>query len=271
MEPAIRTRLEAAGFSYLGQENKGRYCHGMVTLCGNLAAFHFLREEYLLRIFFNAKVRKGYAFTYSELKPMTGTKSAETANRLYEQSRWLAGQQILLRGYSLHCPVCDLDVWYDLASVGEFTICQGCRSAMQLPLEAPFAFRLNQLFIEGLKQGAATVLLTALRLHEIAQTTSNTFIWQSGARIKKRGVETELDLIALCDDRLIIAECKDNFEDEAALGDQLRRTSEAAQIIGADEFIFASLRDVDLNTIYALDGISPLTHWSRSELLQKEV
>ena len=269
MESAIRTRLESAGFTYLGQENKGRYCHGMVTLCGNLDALRFLREEHLLRIFFNAKVRKGHAFTYSELKPMTGTKSAETANRLYEQARWLAGQQILLRGYSLHCPVCDLDVWYDLASVGEFTICQGCRSAMQLPLEAPFSFRLNQLFIEGMKQGAATVLLTALRLYETIPDPFGSFIWQSGARIKKRGLEAELDLIAICGNRLIVAECKDNFDDNATLHDQLQRTSEVAQVLGADEFIFASLRDVDLNTINALNGISPLARWSRPELLQK--
>jgi hypothetical protein len=264
MESAIRTRLEAAGFTYLGQENKGRYCHGMVTLCGDLPTMRFLREEHLLRIFFNAKVRKGHAFTYSELKPMTGTKSAETANRLYEQARWLAGQQILLRGYSLHCPVCDLDVWYDLASVGEFTICQGCRSRMQLPLEAPFAFRLNQLFIEGMKQGAATVLLTALHLYEISPAA---FIWQSGARIKKRGLEAELDLIAICGDRLIIAECKDNIADDAALHEQLQRTSEVAHALGADEFIFASLKQDDANSLNLVSAAMPMTQLSRAKLL----
>jgi hypothetical protein len=267
MNSAIHTRLAAAGYTYLGQENKGRYCHGMVTLCTDLAAMRFLREEHLLRVFFNAKVRKGHAFTYSELKPMTGTKSAESANHLYEQARWLAGRQILLRGYSLHCPICDLDVWYDLASVGEFTTCQGCRSAMQLPLEAAFSFRLNQLFIEGMKQGAATVLLTALRLYE---ASPDAFSWQAGVRAKKRGRETEIDLMALCGERLIVAECKDNFEDDAALHDQLRRTSEVAQAIGAEDFIFASLRDVDLGTIQALRGIEPITRWSRDMLLRHD-
>jgi len=264
MDSAIRARLEAAGYTYLGQENKGRYCHGMVTLCTDLPAMRFLREEYLLRVFFNAKVRKGYAFTYSELKPMTGTKSAEAVQRLHEQALWLAGRQILLRGYSLHCPVCDLDVWYDLTSVGEFTTCQGCGSAIQLPLEAAFAFRLNQLFIEGMKQGAATVLLTALRLYE---SSPEAFIWQAGVRVKRRGKETEIDLVAVCGERLVVAECKDNFEDDEALAEQLQRTSEFARDIGADEVIFASLRDVALEAIQALRGIEPLTRWSRAMLL----
>lgn len=267
MDSAIRARLEAAGYTYLGQENKGRYCHGMVTLCTDLPAMRFLREEHLLRIFFNAKVRKGHAFTYSELKPMTGAKSAESASRLYAQLHWLAGRQILLRGYSLHCPVCDLDVWYDLASVGEFTTCQGCRSAIQLPLEAAFSFRLNQLFIEGMKQGAATVLLTALRLYESSPAA---FVWQSGVRAKKRGQETEIDLVALCGERLVVAECKDNFEDDTALHDQLRRTTDVARDIGATEFIFASLREGELEAIQALRGIEALLRWSRALLLRGE-
>lgn len=242
MQPSIRARLEAAGYTVLGQENKGRYCHGMATLCGGLEALGFLREPHLLRIFSNANVRKGHAFTYSEIKPMTGTKSAEAVAALNDHLLALAGRQVLLRGYTLTCPICDLTMWYELARAAEFATCVGCRSTFQMPFQIDFSYRLNQLFIEGMKQGATTVLLTALWLSQGAPAH---FTWQAGMRLKRGGKQAEIDLIVACDGRLFVAECKDNFDDAelAPLQAQLARQADVARMLDAHEFIFATLRE----------------------------
>jgi hypothetical protein len=111
-----------------------------------------------------------------------------------------------------------------------------------MPFQIDFAYRLNQLFIEGLKQGATTVLLTALWLRLQA---SGEFTWQAGTRLKRGGKQAEIDLIVACDGKLIVAECKDNIDeaDLAPLQAQLARQVEVARMLGADEFIFATLRE----------------------------
>ena len=110
-----------------------------------------------------------------------------------------------------------------------------------MPLELPFAYRPNRLFVEGMKSGALTVLLTLLYLSE----GCGELAWQAGIMAQKDGNRTDIDLMVMCDGGIIVVECKDNFktgaEEVAAVRDQLTRDLEVAQKIGAGRVIFATL------------------------------
>jgi hypothetical protein len=196
-----------------------------------------LRDEHMIRLLSNAQLRKGHAYSYSELRQI----AMPAIEHFHQQITDLAGKQVFLRGYNLRCPVCDLYLWYELSAAAEHIICRGCRSSFQMPIDIPFAYRLNQLFMEGLKQGALTVLLTLLRLNELAQ---HRFEWQASVQLGKNDV----DLIALCADDLILAECKDNFDDSSPekveqLRQKLQRDVDLARAIHAPLFLFATLKE----------------------------
>lgn len=119
-----------------------------------------------------------------------------------------------------------------------------------------FAYRLNRLFADRNNQGTITVLLTLLLLHE---TALNDLIWQADIKLRKAEDEIELDIIAMCDGCLIVAECKNTFlpiekpnEDEVTrrqkkqkavetLKSQLEREINASIELGAHLFLFATL------------------------------
>lgn len=227
-------RLQRAGYQ-VSRDAKGSYYQGMLKLAGDLAGMAFLRHEPILRLLTNAQVRKGIAYTFGEMKAIAlPRQDTEKFARLMQD---LAGRQLFIRGYVLQCPVCSLELWYPLSDINEQMRCQGCRSWFQLPLELNFAYRLNHLFAVGVNQGALSVLLTALYL----QRNSQAMVWDANYQLKKNGEKIELDLIAICDGMLVLAECKDNFKSEEITG-QLRNTLCLADDIGADRFIFATLK-----------------------------
>ena len=239
----IISTFAQAGYT-VERDAKGRYCDGMWKLMGcdpNVACL--LRDESIIELFSNAQIRKGKAFTYREMLGITQPGSDERVTHFYEHLVILAENDILLRGYNVKCPFCDLDTWYDPGSIAD-GICLGCRSLLRLPLELPFAFRLNQLFMEGLKQGALTVLLAALMLIE---STHGDIIWRSGYAAHKPGLSSDIDLAAFTGGGLILAECKDNFPDNrpdtGAVIAQLESSLTVARDIGAAQFLFVTLRD----------------------------
>lgn len=228
-------RLQAAGYE-VSRDSKGNYYHGMLRLAGDLNGLAFLRQETMIRLLLNAQIRKGIAYTFAELKAIALPR--EHAEQFAHLLQDLAGRQIFLRGYVPKCPVCNLELWYPLSEIDEHMRCQGCRSNFQLPLELDFSYRMNQLFVMGVNQGALSVLLTALHLHR----HSISMVWDANYLLKKNGEKTELDFIALCDEKLFIAECKDNFKDAAALENQLSQGLKLAEEIGAHLFMFSTLQ-----------------------------
>ncbi len=227
--------LQTAGYQ-VSRDAKANYYQGMLRLTGGLDGLQFLRQEAILRLLLNAQIRKGSAYTFAELKAIAlPREQAESFARTFQE---LAGKQIFLRGYQLKCPVCDLALWYSLSDIDEYMRCQGCRSQFQLPLVLEFAYRLNQLFVMGVNQGALSVLLTALHLHGRFAA----MVWDANLILKKKGEHFELDFIALCDGNLYLAECKDNFKDNNRLQNQLLQGVQLAEEIGAHQFIFATLQ-----------------------------
>ncbi len=236
-EQRIIAAFEEVGYA-VTPTAKGRYYQGMVSLMGGLESLILLRDEHMLNLFSNAQLRKGAAHTFKELRGIANPR--QHFDRLVEQLHLLTDRGVFFRGYRLQCPACDLDTWYALADVGERVNCQGCRAVFQMPLEHPFAYRPNQLFTQGLKEGALTVLLTMLWL---AGRCDREVAWLSGLVLKRNGQSTEIDLAVLCDGTLMLAECKDNFEDGETIIAQLECNIAVAYAVNARTFLFATLRE----------------------------
>lgn len=186
------------------------YYDGMINLLGGLKNAGFLHNPNILGLFSNHDVINKEALTiidmYQRLKVSQNDK--------WDFQNWiqiLASKEILLRGYNLICPVCGLNSWYKLDRVHEHMICDGCRMEFQLPIRLEFAYRLNRLFLDRSNHGTVTVLLTLLVLYE---TAIDSLIWQADVNLSKMGIDDEkieIDIIAMCDGYLIIAECKNSF------------------------------------------------------------
>ena len=223
---------------------KGRYVNGLIRLMGDLSAMDFLRDEYMIQLLSNAQLRKGKAFTYKQLQALANPQNE--IDRFHAQMQTLTARGMFLRGYSLQCPVCDLEAWYGLSEVGEHVTCQGCRFDFQMPLTLPFAYRPNRLLAEALKSGAMTILLTALWLYE----QDSNLIWQTESVVHQGDLTTDIDILAQVNGELWMIECKDNFKtSDPALDDllnQLRAGQQIAGDIGAGKSLFATLYARDL-------------------------
>lgn len=234
--------LENAGY-HAELSARSRYMKGLVPLLGGQFTLDLLKHEDILRLFSNAQVRKGQAYSLKQLAQIANPQ--EETGRFLSQMQTLAGSSTLIRGYRLQCPTCDLDTWYALDDVAEMVTCEGCRIPFQLPLELDFAFRPNRLLIEALKSGALTVLLTLNHwLHDYPVT-----VWQSNIDVQQETIKTDIDLLVQREDGLYMAECKDNLQTDAQslkeLEAQLAVAKHIANDIGAT-FVFATLYDHEL-------------------------
>jgi hypothetical protein len=179
---------------------KGRYYHGLVRLAGGLSELSFLKNEAILNLLMNAQLRKGSAYTYRQLLAI-GKPQAQV-NDFMQHLQMMVSKHMLLRGYSVQCPFCRLELWYPQVP----TMCEGCHTALTMPLEQDFAYRLNPLLAMVAAQGGLTVLLTALYFYQRHPGM------QWDASIMVDGVE--IDFIARVAGELLIAECKDDFPPE---------------------------------------------------------
>lgn len=195
----------------MASDSKGRYIHGMVKLIGGLSEMSFFHSPYMITLFSNAQLRKGTAFTIKQLHQIANP--AEHSVLFHKQMQQLVAKRVFLRGYRLQCATCDLDMWYVLSAVDDGVCCQGCGASIALALDLTFAYRLNELFAQGFKSGALTVLLTALHYYELCDALD----WQAG--VEKNGVD--IDLLIQCDGKSYVVECKDNLEDDVIA--QLRK------------------------------------------------
>lgn len=258
------TQFEQAGYRVRHDEKKSRYYQRMIDLLGGLEQVRLFRHDYLLRLFSNAQFKKGRAYTVDELKTLAAPKNQTDA--FFDNLTWLAGKSILLRGYNLRCPDCHLEHWYPLASTAEHVTCWGCGTIFQMPLQHPFAYRLNQHFIEGLNQGAAAVLLTALYLSEACQKSFN---WQTGLLFERDGQTVDIDLIAECDDKLMFAECKNDLKGDVI--EQLQRGIEVAKRCNAAMYVFAVLQAPPLSLgEFVEEALFPIRLITRDALMGNE-
>jgi len=81
-----------------------------------------------------------------------------SVQRLYEMN-------ILLRGKSFNCPLCNSKLWYPLSLIPDKIKCYCCNSFINMPIyldNRPLndSFRLNELMVNSVDQGVLPVLLT---------------------------------------------------------------------------------------------------------------
>lgn len=227
--------LEKAGYS-AELDPKSRYMKALVPLLGGQYTLKLLQNEDIIRLFSNAQIRKGQAYSLKQLIQIANPN--KDILRFTEQIASLAANGAFIRGYRLKCPTCDLDAWYALDKIAEHVTCEGCRTPFQPPLELDFAFRPNRLLMEALKSGALTVLLTLNYWHQVAPLV----IWQSNILVRQGKLRTDIDLLVQHEEGLYMAECKDkiDFANLDALQAQLVTGKKIAGEIGAN-YCFSSL------------------------------
>lgn len=230
-------QLEQVGYA-AELRPKSRYMKGLVPLLGGQYTLNLLQNEDIIRLFSNAQIRKGRAYSLKQLIQIANPN--DETPRFIQQIATLAASSTFIRGYRLQCPTCDLDTWYALDTIAEQVTCEGCRIPFQLPLELDFAFRPNRLLMESLKSGALTVLLT---LHHLQQD-SPLLLWQSNLSVKGNDIDTDIDLLVQREDGLFMAECKDKIDTKNldALMAQLEVGKRIAEDIAAN-YCFATLDD----------------------------
>ena len=221
--------------------DKCRYTNGMIQRLGGdreLNAFQDKYFEKLIKVLYeNDAISLNNIFS-----KIRAGKNKETCR---EHLRGLLHKQIVLRGYSLHCPVCDLRSWYPSNELSEMMFCAGCLSPIQPGIEINFYYRLNQLFVRGLEQGCLPVLMT---INTLSMLSFNGFFYLPGVEVLKNGKKVDLDIVAICDGMKIVCECKDLSKGAkdgtiSEIKSQLQDIATVAKEINADVVLFSCFLD----------------------------
>lgn len=194
--------LESKGYG-AATTDKCRYAQSVTKLFGCLDEFTIWRNTGIRNLFQGFAEGKSYSLPLAKETARAGGATEEVVTDLIAD---LARKKILLRGYLLRCPTCDLEEWYPLNAVSEVMPCAGCLTPFQLPIHGPFRYSLNTLVRRGIEQGTIPLLLTALFLQDLAQES---LMYVPGVEITREGEKIDLDLVAFCDGHLVLAECKD--------------------------------------------------------------
>jgi len=187
-----------------------RYTMGLLKLLGGHTEVGFLQDPQA-RTLVDA-MKNGEGFSIDRMKQNirfdknSHQSYAEFITTYINLVAELARKNILLRGYSIHCPVCDLTAWYPVQEISEVLVCAGCISKIQAPIETGFSFRLNELAARAFQQGVLPILLTVPILDSISEKS---FSFLPSISLTKSEEKIEIDLVASCDGVPVLVECKD--------------------------------------------------------------
>lgn len=242
--------LEGKGYRS-STTDKCRYVTGIARLLGGHAAAALLKDEAVQQLF--ERMCRSGPHTIGRMTEIL--KPGDSRDSVNELAQSLARNGVLLRGYTIRCPACDLTQWYALDAVSETMNCAGCLSAIQPPAEAPFSYKLNELVVRGIEQGAIPVLLSILTLSTLARRS---FLHVPGIEVRRGDVATDVDLLASCDGELLLAECKDlrqgcSTESAREIGSALEKLAQLAEHVGARVIFLTNLRDAPPRPL--VDGV----------------
>ena len=232
--------LERKGYR-CSTTDKCHYVTGIINLLGGYSKADTLQDDGV-RELLESMCRSG-ALTPDGMRQVL--KPGVSASDVGELVQALARDGVFLRGYRIQCPACDLTQWYPLRALSETMACAGCLSAIQPPPEAPFSYKLNELMVRGIEQGAIPVLLTIFALSRLALRS---FLHIPGIKVQRQGTETDVDLVASCDGELVLVECKDlrqgcSRETTMRIGVQLEEVALVAERIGARVVFLSTMID----------------------------
>lgn len=224
--------------------DKCRYTTGIIRLLEGYKRAEILRDAGLRRLLY--AMQDGQGRTPSEMKAdLKIGGDASQHERVARLVADLALKGIFVRGHNIRCPACDLGRWYPMDDVSEKMECAGCLARLQPPIDAPFRYRLNELMVRGVEQGAIPVLLTILALSALGD---DSFLFVPGIEVARDGDKVDIDLVSACNGYLVLAECKDLHEGctpktAQKITEQLSGTVRVAVEIGARIVVLSSLRD----------------------------
>lgn len=169
-------------------------------------------------------------------------QSANSIQRLYELN-------ILLRGKSFNCPLCNSQLWYPLSSIPDEIKCYYCNNFIKMPIyidKEPLddSFRLNELMVISVDQGVLPVLLTVNFLFN-QRFPGKKFIFDYEV-FEDSLLLGEIDIIFTLGPRLGIAEVK---ADSGFKNDQVDKLLNIAQRINANMILFSTIKKADSKEI----------------------
>jgi len=218
----VQTHFEQRGFT-IKQDIFGKYLRGMLATLQTPDNISLIQPAYMARLFSNAQIRKERAFTFSQLAQIANP--GEHSQEFHTQMKTLVQRSIFKRGYRVQCEYCGLDHWYSLNESSKEICCMGCQQAITLSLEQHFAYKINPLWAEGLKNGVLTTMLTLFHF----QRKHTQIEWDAGIIVEKDGKAAEIDLVIGASNECYLIECKDKItrpKDLISQLDGMRRIAE---------------------------------------------
>jgi len=140
------------------------------------------------------------------------------------------------------CPLCHDKSWLTGLNLTDRVMCPGCGAPRILKGRLEIGYSLNPLVAVALAEGIRTVVLTARFL---LNSTSSGFLWLPGCKGKMSGDPFDFDIIASCDGRLVVAECKTLDSNQTSsdswdgIAQQFERTIDAGVRSQAELAVFA--------------------------------
>ncbi len=223
----ITRHLEAETGIKIEPNRHTRYAEGFIKRLGGLEKIHSLVDKGGLNILISLSSDKAQqsGFTQTQiisyLRDRIGLEYKQAQANVYQQLPSLLANGLVRRGYSLQCPVCDLEDWYSIDKLSEFIECHGCLENFQLQefKQQEFYYKPNELSLRLIQNGGVATLMTAKFFRTFSPTP---FIQFGGDIIEQRKKpnkkskkndntnknENEIDLIILQGNLYAIAECK---------------------------------------------------------------
>jgi len=173
----------------------------------------------------------GDQYTLKELEP-----------RLKSRLDWLIATGILNSGIMFHCRHCGLKSWYTIDEIKTDNQCKGCGYEFSIKAEQRWWYRLNTLI--GSNGGIYNQVPLILALGELYEKSYSSFFYHTPVDIYssfRKGPETDLDIFAIVDGKLVIGEVKVNqqlFND-----DELEKIEKAALKIRPDRVVLSAMTE----------------------------
>lgn len=255
-DDAVAAPFVDAGYR-LEPSDKGLYQQRSLQIAGGLRYLAWLlrqtQSKHLLDLFFqNHRAGKApahyrrvvtYADLETHLEAELRTRRARISRALATEAReWLRAwadslieRGLLVAGHVLKCPKCADRSFYRLEHVGQTFSCRRCDAAIPMPAQSERGFQLNEAFYQLVQHhGDVGVLLLAL----LRDDAKRSLLYVSEVvAVPAVGRPRELDVAALVDGDLLIAEVKSN---DRLSTKEVQGSLEVARRTGAKRIAFAT-------------------------------
>ncbi|MFC4381993.1 hypothetical protein [Chryseobacterium bernardetii] len=195
---------------------------------------------------------------YEDHVGLLGTREQTFANSenlslgLKQLLKTLCELSIFLQGFKLKCTKCSSIFWYHLRDTSNTVNCKGCLKDFNIPIEAEFSYKLNDLIKNNIFQsktqrdGNLTVIRTLVNFAIRKSNRSFSYSPQLNlyADVHSRKPANEIDVVALVDGKFIIGEAKHSSKEFSANSNKsLDSLIEIAKDIRPDKIVLSCYKN----------------------------